>query len=193
MSCPQCGDSLPETAASCPGCEARHAGAGAPAGLRWVLVLALVGTTVVTGAAAWFWIILPALRDKSMVTDCKSRLFGIGAYCSQYQSRYGTYPPALSALYQPAMIEWGDAFICPQERGKRESPARGVPFGLFADRVSYEFRTPPVPPAGKSPNPGFVVAWDRVPHRNGKRVVLLYDGSVEELDQAAFERALAVR
>jgi hypothetical protein len=65
-----------------------------------------------------------------------------------------------------------------------------MPWDSFASRISYEYRAPP---RSKYPdiNPDYVIAWDKVPHREG-RVVLYYGGRVEELNEHDFENARAV-
>ena len=114
---------------------------------------------------------------------CMNRLKQIGISCGQYRSRFHSDPPTLRALYE-TVLSHPTTFACRWD-GLRTSVDPGVPWESFAAHVGYEFRPPPK--IGQDPvEPGYVIAWDRKPHRDGSRCVLFFDGTVKVLDDRAF-------
>ncbi|MCC6741151.1 MAG: hypothetical protein IT452_19075 [Planctomycetia bacterium] len=127
-------------------------------------------------------------RSTSRKIDCKNHLKQMGVYVALHEAKTRKYPPDLRALWRPDLATSADIFICPVTSGATDTtpaPAPGAPWESFASRVSYEYR---FPERGDETPPDALMAWDRVPHPDGKRCVLLFQGRVDEVDQATFER-----
>ena len=152
----------------------------------------ILSALILLGLGCWTWQAIAAARSKSLENDCRLRLRQIGVYCDLYRSKFGEEAPTFKAMYRPDMATDMYLFVCPvtgSHHFKDDSGEHG-PWDANEYMVGYEYRRPE---AGTKASPGLVVAWDRAPHPDGKRGVLYRDGKVETLDQAAFERALAVK
>lgn len=202
-SCPKCGGTAPApaTPAGQPGPFAPQPGGFAPypqpekrSSPPWFLFAGIgcLGLVFVGGIVAA--IVLPAMtrvsaaRTMSRKVDCKNHLKQLGVYAALYEAKFRMYPPDLKSLWRPDLATSADIFICPVTSGKTgtaPTPAPGGAWESFASRVSYDYR---FPVRGDETAPDALMAWDRVPHPDGKRCVLLFQGRVDEVDQATFDR-----
>lgn len=217
MFCQFCGTPIPAGGSACPKCGGPALAAAQPAGqpgpfapqpggfasypqpprsssFPWILigVVGCLGLLVVAGIVTA--VVLPmrsslqAARVSSRTSDCKNHLKQLGVYIALYESKNRKYPPDLKSLWKPDLATSPDIFTCPVHSGQSGSTrnfAPGASWESFSSRVSYDYR---FPVQGDATAPGALMAWDRTPHPNGKRCVLFFQGRVDEVDQATFDR-----
>lgn len=204
--CPKCGGPASAPPAGQPGPFAPQPGGFAPypqparsSGLPWFLFAGIgcLGLIVVVGIVSAIAIPMmtrvSSARSISRKIDCKNHLKQLGIYIALYESKNRKYPPDLRSLWRPDLATDPGIFICPVASGNAGAtplPAPGSTWESFASRVSYDYR---FPERGDGTAPDVLIAWDRTPHPDGKRCVLFFQGRVDEVDQANFERLLSVK
>lgn len=104
-------------------------------------------------------------------TQCKNGLKQIGIYVTLYESKYRKYPKSLADLRSPDLANDEKLFRC-AVTGKDD--AYVYVFPEKGDETAYTA----------------ILAYDREPHPDGARSVLLFSGVVRTLDKDQFAQAL---
>ena len=110
------------------------------------------------------------------VTACKNDLKQIGVYFALFESKNRHYPGSIEELKGPTMINGtGEKILV-------------CPFDTSGDACSYEYLHPV---RGDDEPYDSIMAYDRHPHPDGRRCVLHYQGRVDEVADADFQKLLA--
>ncbi|MBI2920554.1 MAG: hypothetical protein HYY18_05670 [Planctomycetes bacterium] len=104
------------------------------------------------------------------LTSCKNNLKMIGVYFALYESKYKKYPTGLEEIWKPDLL---------QDKSVLRCPATG-------EENAYEYLWPS---KGDASAPDEIMAYDRFPHADGTRCVLLFQGRVIVLDEDGFKQA----
>lgn len=191
MNCPSCGRSMPPGAAACLSCGARPI-VPAPPMTRLERVLA-IGCVALAGLFLLFCVAVPYWSNRMRRNPgaaCRNNLRQLQKACSLYREKFGIDPPGLRDIYESGFREpW--LFVCPHG-GDRPRVVDAQSWADIEPYVSYEYRAP-TGQAEPKVNPGFVIAWDKKPHRNGERSVVFYGEGllVRVMDEAELQQALA--
>lgn len=106
--------------------------------------------------------------------SCSNHLKQIGVYFALYESKFKEYPKSIAQLMRPDMCTDEKLMHCPAD-------AEGQ-----VNRYGYAR-----PAKGDATPADAVMAWDLVPHQDGTRNVLLFQGRVLSMNEEDFRRALA--
>ena len=107
------------------------------------------------------------------VTACKNDLKQIGVYFALFESKNRHYPGSIEELKGPTMINGtGEKILV-------------CPFDTSGDACSYEYLHPV---RGDDEPYDSIMAYDRHPHPDGRRCVLHYQGRVDEVADADFQK-----
>ncbi|MEK7468150.1 MAG: hypothetical protein AAB074_12105 [Planctomycetota bacterium] len=111
---------------------------------------------------------------KKQVTRCKNDLKQLGIYFCLYEAKFKIYPGSIDELKRPDMITADSTILV-------------CPFDMSGDACSYEY----LHPVRGDGEPGdSIMAYDRRLHPDGKRCVLYFQGRVEEVSEADFQKVL---
>lgn len=106
--------------------------------------------------------------------DCVNHLKQIGIYMALFESKFKRYPKSLKEVQRPDMMTDLSLLNCPAD-GEGEEKAYG-----YCE-----------PAKGDETPPDAVCAWDAVPHADGTRNVLFFQGRVGPMKEDDFRKALA--
>lgn len=106
--------------------------------------------------------------------NCINSLKQIGVYFALYESKFKKYPRSINDLKDPAMLTDESLLHCPADAAGEEHTFRYV-----------------VPAKGDATAPDAVMAFDPIPHKDGTRNVLLFQGRVISMAEEDFRKALA--
>jgi prepilin-type processing-associated H-X9-DG protein len=137
-------------------------------------------------------------RDKTPDRDCANNLKQLGLYIVLWVSKFGketTYPgPGMKLLFelfnhpnQKESIVAGAYSLLVCRRAKTKRPTAESVAACDPDCSSYDCTKDQLK---DSHPPGKPIVWDKKPVHDGKRNVLLFDGSVREFSEEEFKKAL---
>lgn len=114
---------------------------------------------------------LKAGQEAGRLVSCKNSLKQIGVYIALYESKHRKYPKSFADIQVKDLAKDPKLFHCPLTD--------------IDDAYVYVY-----PEAEDETSPDFIIAYDRDPHPDGSRNVLLFFGRVETLSAEEFEEAL---
>ncbi|KAF0245439.1 MAG: hypothetical protein FD180_1662 [Planctomycetota bacterium] len=201
MICPKCGSEIPAGPSACPGCAAIPVAAfppppaGAPRGrtvLPWQMKIVIpvaffVFAALPVGLVALRMRLARRTGPSAMISGalCTFHLSKLGEGCREYRRKHGAWPADLKTVYEAESLA-PSAVICPFTEDSPSDDARGRPWKIVEDRVSYFYRPPPPDMAPDGPDE-IPMAWDLEEHPRGTRQVLFSSGRVEEMNAKQFE------
>lgn len=167
-----------------------------PPGCWKLQIRVFVGLGLVLATLWIALVVVPAVKERRRKSReferwyklelCQANLHALALACQDYSQRHGSYPQSLQNLYESGELGNPLCFSCPVTRDRDTLPDRRSEWREFAGQVGYGYRHAPA-----SSSHRYVIAWDLMPHPDGRRCVVSKDGRQKAMEEPEFESAKA--